>query len=73
MGKMIYYKLIGQPNVELSMSYTEENLKIVQAEAHNGEYTIEYDDDPEEKPNPLDILEAQVTYTAMMTDTLLEV
>lgn len=73
MGKMIYYKLIGQPNVELSMSYTEENLKIVQAEAYNGEYTIEDDGEPEEKPSPLDILEAQVTYTAMMTDTLLEV
>ena len=27
----------------------------------------------EEKPSQLDILEAQVTYTAMMTDTLLEV
>lgn len=28
---------------------------------------------PEEKPTQLDIIEAQVTYTAMMTDTLLEV
>lgn len=27
----------------------------------------------EEKPSQIDILEAQVTYTAMMTDTLLEV
>ena len=27
----------------------------------------------EEKPTQLDIIEAQVTYTAMMTDTLLEV
>ena len=27
----------------------------------------------DEKPSQLDILEAQVTYTAMMTDTLLEV
>lgn len=27
----------------------------------------------EETPSQLDILEAQVTYTAMMTDTLLEV
>ena len=26
-----------------------------------------------EKPSAMDILEAQVTYTAMMTDTLLEV
>lgn len=29
--------------------------------------------EPEEQPTQLDILEAQVTYTAMMTDTLLEV
>ena len=28
---------------------------------------------PEPEPTQLDILEAQVTYTAMMTDTLLEV
>ena len=28
---------------------------------------------PEEKPSQLDVIEAQVTYTAMMTDTLLEV
>ena len=28
---------------------------------------------PENEPTQLDILEAQVTYTAMMTDTLLEV
>lgn len=27
----------------------------------------------EEKPSQLDLIEAQVTYTAMMTDTLLEV
>lgn len=30
-------------------------------------------EEPEEKPSQLDIIEAQVTYTAMMTDTLLEV
>lgn len=28
---------------------------------------------PERKPSQLDIIEAQVAYTAMMTDTLLEV
>ena len=27
---------------------------------------------PEEEPSQLDMIEAQVTYTAMMTDTLLE-
>lgn len=30
-------------------------------------------EEPEEQPTQLDVLEAQVTYTAMMTDTLLEV
>ena len=41
----------------------------------NNEYI--YDPIPEviveEKPSQLDVIEAQVTYTAMMTDTLLEV
>lgn len=44
-----------------------------------GELSWEYIHDPlpepvvEETPSQLDIIEAQVTYTAMMTDTLLEV
>lgn len=74
MSKMICYKLNNQPNVEMAMSYTEANLEIAKAEAYNGEYTIE--DDGEEyflEPNQLDLIEAQLTYTAMMTDTLLEV
>ena len=39
-------------------------------------YTVEEMPEPdpvEEQPSQLDIIEAQVTYTAMMTDTLLEV
>ena len=40
-------------------------------------YTFELVPEPEHEqeaePSQLDILEAQVTYTAMMTDTLLEV
>lgn len=39
--------------------FTEEELAEIEAERN--------------KPSQLDILEAQVTYTAMMTDTLLEV
>ena len=52
----------------------EANLPIVQREAYNGEYTIE-DDGLEivAEPSQLDRLEAQVTYTAIVTDTLLEV
>ena len=41
----------------------------------NGEYVHDPEPKPEpqpEKPTQLDALEAQVTYTAMMTDTLLE-
>lgn len=41
----------------------------------NGEYVHDPKPKPEpepEKPTKLDALEAQVTYTAMMTDTLLE-
>lgn len=54
--------------------YTEANEEIAKREAYNGEYTIE-DDGVEEvnEPTQLDRVEAQVTYTAMMTDTLLEV
>lgn len=56
------------------ISFTEVNEKIAKREAYNGEYTIEDDGrpDPTETPTQLDIIEAQVTYTAMMTDTLLE-
>lgn len=53
----------------------EANLAIAKEEAYNGEYTIEDDgqSDPSETPTQLDLVEAQATYTAMMTDTLLEV
>ena len=42
-------------------------------EAYNGIVTVEEIEDEKEAPSQLDIIEAQVTYTAMMTDTLLEV
>lgn len=52
------------------------NGDIIDYKYINGEYV--YDplpkpEEPEEQPSQLDVLEAQVTYTAMMTDTLLEV
>lgn len=52
----------------------EANEEIAKREAYNGEYTIEDDGqpDPADVPTQLDRVEAQVTYTAMMTDTLLE-
>ena len=40
--------------------------------AYNGEVTVEEIEDPITEPSQLDRVEAQVTYTALMTDTLLE-
>ena len=58
----------------VTMGWNEANEEIAKREAHNGEYTIE-DDGVEEvvEHTQLDIIEAQITYTAMMTGTLLEV
>ena len=71
---------VEQPLSEEYMSsviipYSKENEERAKAEAYKGEYTIEDNGlpDPVEKPTQLDIIEAQVAYTAMMTDTLLEV
>lgn len=53
---------------------TESGRAIAEKEAY-GEIES-YDDgkaNPADSPSQLDIIEAQVTYTAMMTDTLLEV
>lgn len=52
---------------------TNENIKKAENDAYNGKCTI-MDDGVEEilLPTQLDRIEAQVTYTAMMTDTLLE-
>ena len=66
-----------QPKIEqvfsgVSLGWSEANEKIAKAEAYNGEYTIEDDGKPEPAPTQLDRIESQVTYTAMMTDTLLE-
>lgn len=58
----------------VTLGWSEANEEIAKQEAYNGEYTIEDDGqpDPSETPTQLDIIEAQVTYTAMITDTLLE-
>ena len=79
--KWIRYKFLSaevnpgeQSFIDKSMTWSEANEEIAKSEAYNGEYTIE-DDGVEEiiAPTQLDIIEAQVAYTAMMTDTLLEV
>ena len=59
----------------VEMGWNETNEEIAKEEAYNGEYTIEDDGQPDltSEPTQLDRVEAQITYTAMMTDTLLEV
>ena len=63
------------PHLRKFLPYSKEAIAIAKEEAYNGKYTIEDDGqpDPAVAPSQLDIIEAQVTYTAMMTDTLLEV
>lgn len=53
------------------LGWSEENEGVAKKLAYNGEYTIEDDGEPEPAPTQLDRIEAQTTYTAMMTDTLL--
>lgn len=75
--KWLKYRLKNEDgNVqEFGLAYSEANEVLVKEIAPDGEYSIEDDGQPEpaETPSQLDIIEAQVTYTAMMTDTLLEV
>ena len=70
--KVIRYTLHGQ---SVEMGWSERNEEIAKQEADGGVYTVQDDGEPEETaaPSQLDRVEAQVTYTAMMTDTLLEV
>ena len=87
--KIIKYQLMSEinhgteekPNIEqiftpceirCSEANFEANYAIAQREAY-GEITVEDIPDEDAPPSQLDQLEAQVTYTAMMTDTLLEV
>lgn len=65
----------NQSFIPIHSPYSYENENIAKSEAYNGEYTIEDDGQPEPElePTQLDRVEAQSTYTAMMTDTLLEV
>lgn len=50
----------------------EDKMALYKKEAV-GEITVEDIPDEDTPPSQLDQIEAQVTYTAMMTDTLLEV
>ena len=64
-----------------SFPWSEKGEELAAKEAENGEYSIVDLTEEEavklgfitlENPTQLDKIEAQVTYTAMMTDTLLE-
>ena len=57
----------------IKIPYTEENMRWAKANCVEGEPEIIIKEDPSEQPSQMDIIEAQVTYTAMMTNTLLEV
>lgn len=78
--KWIKYKLfVGKTNdgtelfQNMGLEYSVENEAYIKGIAYNGEYTIE-DDGIEDiqEPTKEDKFEAQLTYTAMMTGTLLE-
>lgn len=57
---------------DVERPYSPQNEELAGKEAYNSEYTVEDDGLPEKTPSQWDMLEAQITYTAMMTDTLLE-
>lgn len=75
--RWLKYKLKNEDGIvqDVGLQYSEGNEALVKEIALDGVYTVEDDgmSDPSETPSQLDIIEAQVTYTAMMTDTLLEV
>lgn len=70
-----YEDVILPKEIHCTADNLEANETIAKAEAYNCEYTIVDDGQPEpsDVPTQLDRVEAQATYTAMMTDTLLEV
>ena len=83
--KLIKYQLCteinhgteDEPQIEqvfsaVSLGWSAANEAIAKAEAYKGEYTVEDDGEPDPAPTQIDRIEAQVAYTAMMTETLLE-
>lgn len=56
----------------VEMPWSAENEAIAKAEAKDGKYTIEDDGTPAPAPDRLEQIDAQVTYTAMMTGTLMD-
>ena len=63
---------IKQIYSEKTIAWSAENEAIAKAEAKDGLYTVEDDGTPAPAPDRLDQIDAQVTYTAMMTGTLMD-
>lgn len=66
-----------EPKIEqvfsaVTLGWSDANEKIAKAEAYNGEYTVEDNGEPESAPTQIDRIEAQVAYTALMTNTLIK-
>ena len=57
----------------IEIPYTDESMKWAKEHSVGGKIEIIEREDPVSAPSQLDIIEAQVFYTAMITDTLLEV
>lgn len=58
--------------VGIEGAYSDAALAHALKVAIDGQYEIIDDGEPEPEPTQLDRIEAQTTYTALMTDTLLE-
>lgn len=65
-------QMFNAASIECADEYFDINYAVAEKEAY-GEITVEEVPDEDTLPSQLDQIEAQVTYTAMMTDTLLEV
>ena len=57
----------------VTMQWNATNELTAKREAWEGRYSIEEEPDEVAAPTRMDAIEAQLAYTAMMTDTLLEV
>lgn len=74
MKRISYQRSCGKDFfVQVSHPWSEETERLAAREAYQGHYTVTEETGEAAAPSRLDILEAQVAYTAMMTDTLMEV
>lgn len=79
-----YQKMISAPNeqhkepnliscqIACEANHVDSNMAVAKEEAYLGMVTVEDVPDSHKEPTQLDKLEAQIAYTAMMTNTLME-